>query len=185
MHTYIYVVYIELYIYISVCVCKPHVGIYVQTCADYIRMEATPNDMIMHYCRLKTGSFVYICFIRATGSSNRYCQKVKQAIINCQKNHMLSYPWRIRMYAVYGLPFTINIRIRHVSINLPYIRIRHGIVSSDFLGDSTRLTISNAQFFEKVTSLRAAACVQVNRAWNLSEVPIREAQRPNVGNGLW
>ena len=25
---------------------------------------------------------------------------------NCRK---LPYPWRIRMYAIYGLPFTINI----------------------------------------------------------------------------
>ena len=33
----------------------------------------------------------------------------------------------IRMYATYGLPFTINFSPIHVSINIPYIRIRHGL----------------------------------------------------------
>ena len=37
----------------------------------------------------------------------------------------LSHSHRIRMYAIYGLPFAIKIYPRHVSINLPYI---HGSV---------------------------------------------------------
>ena len=168
------------------CVCKPHVGIYVQTCADYIRMEATPNDMIMHYCRLKTGSFVYIgssapraLRIVTVRKWNRQLSTAKKII--CCHTHDGS----VCMPYIYGLPFTINIRIRHVSINLPYIRIRHGIVSA--LGRFHPTDHLKRPWYEKVTSLRAAACscVQVNRAWNLSEVPIREAQRPNVGNGLW
>ena len=48
------------------------------------------------------------------------------------------------MYDIYGLPFTININPSFVSINLPYIRIRHGSMGRDFPRDLAKTLMIRA-----------------------------------------